>query len=73
MGMGMGMAVLGPGRLGLGRGRRGSREERLFQFQGPATTGKKEFRCVRFDRQRHEGAGKEDDARRLEEERALEQ
>ena len=27
---------------------------------GPATTGKKEFRCVRFDRQRHEGAGKED-------------
>lgn len=22
-----------------------------------------EFRCVRFDRQRHEGAGKEDDAR----------
>ncbi len=30
---------------------------------GPATTGKKEFRCVRFDRQRHEGAGNEDDAR----------
>ena len=31
-----------------------------------ATTGKKileEFRCVRFDRQRHEGAGNEDDAR----------
>ena len=23
----------------------------------------KEFRCVRFDRQRHEGAGNEDDAR----------
>ena len=23
----------------------------------------REFRCVRFDRQRHEGAGNEDDAR----------
>lgn len=41
VGKGMGMAILGPGRLGLGRGRRGSREERLFHFQGPATTGKK--------------------------------